>query len=259
MAIITLTTDWQQSDFYIGVVKGRILELCPSVTIVDISHNIQPFAFAQAAFVLRNAFTHFPKGSIHIIAVKEEASPGKGFICAHAEGHFFLTADNGLLSLVLDKQPETTVALASDKNGTFPTAEIFCPAAAKLAQGNSIASLGTGVDAIYQQIPLLPTYDESSITGSVVYIDSYKNAITNITKSLFDQVCKGRSFEIFVQSNHNRITRINQRYSETTEGELLAIFNSVGLLETAIYNGNVADLLNLGTNSKVRIKFNDKK
>jgi S-adenosylmethionine hydrolase len=104
---------------------------------------------------------------------------------------------------------------------------------------------------------MLPTIDESVINGSVIYIDSYRNAFTNISLDLFHQIGKGRAFDILVQSNHNRISRLNQRYGESSQGEILALFNSIGLLEIAINGGNAADLLDLSLNSSVRVKFKE--
>ena len=110
---------------------------------------------------------------------------------------------------------------------------------------------------VLKQIPILPTIDETTINGSVVYIDSFRNAITNISRELFDQIRKGRPFDIFIQSNYYKINRLNKNYHDSSTGELLALFNSLGLLEIAINSGNAADLLNLSINSVVRIKFYD--
>jgi len=109
-----------------------------------------------------------------------------------------------------------------------------------------------------ERIPLRAAIDQSVITGSVIYIDSFRNAITNITRDLFDRIGDNRPFEIYVQSNHYVINRLNNYYHETAPGEILAIFNSVGLLEIAINKGNAADLLNLSTNSSIRVKFKEK-
>ena len=97
--------------------------------------------------------------------------------------------------------------------------------------------------------------EDKSITGSIIYIDSFMNAISNITRELFERVRKGREFEIYVQSKHYKITSINNFYHESTVGELLAIFNSAGLLEIAINNGSAARLLNLEINSTIRVEF----
>jgi S-adenosylmethionine hydrolase len=91
----------------------------------------------------------------------------------------------------------------------------------------------------------------------VIHIDSYQNAITNISRELFLRVGGGKAFHIFVQSKHYKIDRINKRYNETEEGELLAIFNSSGLLEIAIRNGNAAGLMKLNTNSTIRVEFKE--
>jgi len=134
---------------------------------------------------------------------------------------------------------------------------VFAPAAAFLASGDKIDDLGSPLNDINRQTPLRATYDEAVIVGSVIYIDSYQNVITNISKELFDKVGRNRRFEILVQSNHYRINKINLTYNETSNGELLAIFNSAQLLEIAINKGNIAELLNLSINSNVRIKFFD--
>ena len=105
---------------------------------------------------------------------------------------------------------------------------------------------------------MLPAIDKSDINGSVIYIDSYRNAITNITYELFKQIGKGRAFDLFIQSNHFHINKINEKYNESSSGEILALFNSVGFLEIAINQGNAADLLNLDVSSPIRIKFKDK-
>jgi S-adenosylmethionine hydrolase len=134
---------------------------------------------------------------------------------------------------------------------------VFAEAACEIMLSNGISGLGAGYDQLYRQVPMLPTIDESLISGSIVYIDSYRNAFTNISRDLFEQIGKGRPFDIFIQSNHNRISRLNDWYGESSQGEMLALFNSIGLLEIAINGGNAADLLNLSINSPVRVKFRE--
>jgi S-adenosyl-L-methionine hydrolase (adenosine-forming) len=102
---------------------------------------------------------------------------------------------------------------------------------------------------LQRSIPRRATIEKDVINGSVIYIDSYQNAITNITRELYERIGKGRKFEIALQSNHYRLNRINKTYSETSAGELLVLFNYLDLLEVAINKGNAAELLNLNTNS----------
>ena len=256
MPIITLTSDWNNNDFYVAALKGRILSCCPEATIVDITHKIQTYSTAQAAFVIKHSFRNFPDGTIHILAVNTEAGKDKPYILLKSMNHYFIGCDNGLFMLFLEENPFEAVMIQSkDSNNGIDSFDVFAKTAAELINGKSLNQLGKEYKNLNRQVAMLPTIDESVINGSIVYIDSYKNAISNITEELFEQIGKKRRFEIYVQSNHYKINRINTYYSETSVGELLAIFNSTGCLEIAINNGNAADLLNLSIGSAVRIKF----
>lgn len=261
MPIITLTTDWKQNDFYTGALKGTILTKCPDIQIVDISHQIPPFNTSQAAFVIKNSYNHFPKGTIHIIAVDAIPDKGNNYVAIKLNGHFFIGCDNGIFSLIAKDKPENIIQLNKKKKNypTFPCISLFAETACELAKGKQITELGKKMSELITRIPLRATIDDKVITGSVIYIDSYKNAITNITNELFDRVGKNQPFEIFIQSRKYKITHINKTYSETSIGELLALFNSLGLLEIAMNKANLTDLLSLSIGSTVRIDFLDKK
>ena len=255
MSIITLTSDWNNSDFYVGAVKGLILRNCPDLTIVDISHSITTFNIGQAAFVLRNAYPNFPKDTIHIILVNTESSPAKPFLLVRADSHYFIGTDNGIFSLILGDKHDKIVQLMVDEQKSSTAIELFSSVACKLAGGTEMDKLGKVVDSYSQRVPLRPTIENLTLTGSVIYIDSFQNAITNITKDLFDRIRQNRKFEIFIQSKHYKVTSISNFYHEVPVGELLVLFNSVGLLEVAINNGNAARLLNLDVNSAIRVEF----
>ena len=260
MPIITLTTDWTSNDFYVGAVKGAIISECPNVTIIDITHQIQTYNVAQAAFILRNSYNHYPKGTIHIIGVNSENSHKSPYIVIKADGHYFIGTANGIFGLMFDKNPETIVKINNnDKLLTFPELSIFSKIACDLAKGKNILELGEELTELSQQIPIMPAVDENIITGSIIYIDSYKNAIANISKDLFYEVGKDKKFDILIKSNSNKISKINKTYNETPVGDMLAIFNSLNLLEIAINKGKICELLNLNINTTVRIKFYDNK
>jgi S-adenosyl-L-methionine hydrolase (adenosine-forming) len=257
MSIITLTSDWSSSDFYIGAVKGQLLSKCKDPAIVDISHSITAFNTAQAAFILRNAYPNFPRGTIHLIFVNTESSPDKPFLAVKANGHFFIGTDNGIFSLIAGDGPEKVVRLNIKQTKGKNAIDLFTSAAGKLSDGSQIEDLGESVSSFNQRIPLRPTIENLTLTGSVIYIDSFQNAITNITSDLFERVRQNRNFEIYIQSKHYKVSRISDYYNEVPVGELVALFNSVGLLEVAINNGNAAKLLNLDVNSTIRVEFRD--
>ena len=258
MHIITLTSDWIENDYYVASLKGKLLSKCPEARIIDINHRVKPFNTAHAAFVVRNSFPSFPENTIHIIAVNSEPENGGQLLAARMAQQYFLCADNGMLGLLGGPDPEMVVRLDHSyelPSTSFISMSVFTEVACALAAGAPLKELGTPTDQYNKQIPLRPTIEDSTITGTVIYIDSYENAITNISKDLFDRVGKGKPYEIFVQSKHYKIERISTRYNENPPGELLAIFNAVGLLEIALRNGNAASLLKLNTSSTIRVEF----
>jgi S-adenosylmethionine hydrolase len=260
MAIITLTTDWNKGDYYIGALKGKILSNDPSAVIVDISHQVQPFNIMQAAFILRNCWFEFPKNTVHIIAINAALTQSKCLLVIKREEQYFIVSDNGIAGLLFGEKPGNVFKVSNTNHvNSFLSLNSFVETAFRIINGENLENIGTPTDDFNIQIPLRPVIDKNLINGSVIYIDSFSNAITNISSDTFEKVGAGKPYEIFVQSNHYRIDRLNKTYSDSASGELLALFNSVGLLEIAINNGNAADLLNLTTNSAIRIKFYDEK
>lgn len=261
MAIYTLTTDWHNNDYYVGAVKGKILSKDISSVVVDISHRIAPFGVMQAAFILRNCYREYPEGTIHIIAVNAVLGPRRSLLIVEHEGQFFLCSDTGFPDLMFPNQDIKVYRykIGLDEGNTFASLNVFTEVGNKLAGGAKPSEIGEETTNYLHQVPLRPTIDNKLINGSVVYIDSFSNAITNITKETFERVGEGSAFELFVQSNHYVIDTISKSYLDIATGDLMALFNASDLLEIAISNGPAAELLNLKLNSTIRIKFKEGK
>lgn len=261
MAVITLTTDWRNHDYYVGAVKGKIVSRDPSTNIIDISHQITTFSIMQAAFVLRNSYNAFPENTVHIVGVNSVLSKKQALLITEKEGQYFLSADNGFPDLIFPSESKSVFQFKVDNEveETFVSLNIFIDVAFKLIGGEKPEAFAQPIIDYRKQIPILPTIDKNLINGSIAYIDSFSNAITNINRETFERVGNGNAFDIFVQSNHNKISEISKSYTDLPTGELIALFNSAGLLEIAITNGPAAELLNLRINSVVRVKFSDKK
>jgi S-adenosyl-L-methionine hydrolase (adenosine-forming) len=255
MPVITLTTDWNKEDYYLGATRGKALTLDPSVQVVDITHKVTPFNHAQAAFILRNSYPDFPQGSVHLLAVNTDGKANQAHLLVEAAGHYFMGPDNGAFGLLLGEIPARYFRFTSTSPGTFACRDLYIPLAIRVLHGEALTKLGDEVTEVTKQVPLRPAIDESVITGNVIYIDSYQNVITNITRELFERVGKGRSFDLYVQSLRYKVNKICLGYDDVPVAELLALFNSAGLLEIAIRSGNAADLLNLSMNAAVRVKF----
>ncbi|HCT31152.1 MAG TPA: hypothetical protein DIW31_10580 [Bacteroidales bacterium] len=253
--ILTLTTDWNQHDFYIGVLKGKLVTVCPELKVVEITNQVPIFNINHAGFVLRHSYHHFPKGTIHLVMVNSDNSQSQRMISFNYNDHFFILPDNGLIGLMFKEPPKSVFGLPFKSAGSFASLDSSIEAIECIYKGSSLDAIAETVTNFDQRIPLRATIENNAITGNIIYIDSYFNAITNVSQNLFDRICQGRRFEIFVQSQHNKVERISKNYNEVDSGELVALFNSAGLLEIAINNGYAAQLLNLTNGSSIRIKF----
>jgi S-adenosyl-L-methionine hydrolase (adenosine-forming) len=255
MPLITLTTDLGIKDYYLAALKGTIYVSCPDAIVVDISHHVNDFDTGEAAFLIKNAYKHFPAGTIHVIGVNDEVGVRKPFLAVECEGHFFVGIDNGIFSLILDSLPyrayriETTIV-----SPKFPLLEVLIKAACHLANGGKIEDLGKETDGFAQKIELMAFAEKDTIRGGVVYIDGYGNAITNITTRHFEQLGETRPFMIEFGTKY-AIDHISNNYNDVPDGEIVALFNSSGNLEIAMNKGNASNLLGLKVRAVVRIEF----
>lgn len=273
LAVITLTSDMGNRDYYVAAVKGAIYSLLPQAIIVDISHHVSPFEIAQASFILKNAYPAFPGGSIHIIGVNPEKitrlSPFdmreevKHIVVLH-KGHYFIGADNGIFSLLFDDTPEKIFEITvpnSSQEDIFPVKNVFVPVACHLAKGGKPEEIGLPLERVNQKSVYAPVVEANVIKGMVIYVDVYGNVITNISKQLFYDTAKGRSFVIYFRKGDYEINQISNAYSDVPGSEMLAIFSSSGLLEIAINQGvessggGATQLLGLKLNDSVRVEF----
>jgi S-adenosylmethionine hydrolase len=259
MAVITLTTGWID-DFYIAVLKGIIISSIPDVQIVDLSHRTPVFnpGISYAAYLLKHCHKYYPKDTVHLISVESEYTEKTPFIAALYNGQYFVGTDNGVFSLIFDSPPEKMVCIdkySDDEAPNYPAIPVFAPTAVHLASGGDMADLGSAYPALNRKPPILPVFTESSITGTVIHINAFGNAVTNISRHDFEKIGKGRRFEIMVQTFH-KINRINKYFHETSSGEQLALFNLSGYLEVALNKGNISEVRHLTSQaSNVIIKF----
>jgi S-adenosylmethionine hydrolase len=256
MPVITLTTEWKPDDIYNGIIKGKLSTMCPGAIVIDNAGSIPAFNLSHASFVIRNTFNNYPPGSIHIICVHSEAHKDQDYLIVRARNHFFIGTDNGIFNLILNSEPDEVVKIVH--RGVSDELEIFAKAAADLISGKSLTDLGKSVKSISERVPLRATIDKDVIIGSIIFIDSYGNAISNITREVFDRVFGNRDYRILIQSNKNYTDKISLKYSDVPVGEMLARFNAIDLLEISINGADVSELLSISVGSAVRIDHANK-
>lgn len=259
MPIITFISDFGMQDHYTAAVKARILSGNPSQIIVDISHQIEHYNIAHGSFVLGSVFREFPAGTIHLVSVNSCGSLGDAYILVKLEGHYFVGTDNGLIGLLSEQEPETVILLGATPEEkeligitTFPGKDILGPAAARLAAGVSLEELGEPTTYFNRMIPRKARATKKLIAGHVVHVDHYGNLITNIQRSEFEFLRQG-SFR--VQVGREGLQKIHKSYNKVDTGDMFALFNSLGLLEVGINNGNAAELLGMGFDSPITVHF----
>jgi S-adenosyl-L-methionine hydrolase (adenosine-forming) len=253
MPVVTLTSDIGQQDFLAGAIKGRLLQANPAAVIVDITHQLSPFNYPQAAYVCRNSIKNFGPGTFHIVLVNLFDEKPEHLLLALHNGHYVGCADNGLLTMILEEVPQKVVALPLEKQqqkDTLYCISVFAEAIRQLNAGAGIDALGDNTVSIHVKNPMRPLLGNNWIEGQIIFIDNFENVIVNITKEEFEEQRKGRSFKI-VFKRDEVIERISETYADVNEGEKLALFNAAGYLEVAINKGNAAGLFGLqGYNEK---------
>ena len=253
MSIITFTSDYGLVDHRVPSVKGKILSLNENVKIIDISHEIQAYNLRQTAYIVRNAYSIIPKGTVHIIAVDSFYTKDRKCILYQADGHYFIAADNGVLSLIFyDIKPEAVYEITFnnrfDDEVNFTSTDIFAPAAVHLKNGGLPEVIGRKYKNPKQLSFPRAVYNESErmIIGEIMYIDNFGNVISNISKKFFEK--NGVGYENFIVKFRNlALSKIYNQYTEFISdwqneheyhGKSVAIFNDAGLLELTIYKGN---------------------
>ena len=247
MPLITLTSDIGSPDYLVGVVKAQLLQINPEFQIVDISHNIPPFNYPQAAYVCRSAIRNFPDYTYHLILVNLFEKKPEQLLLAFHQNQYLLCADNGLLTMILEGRPEMVIGLPLDKTSIKNT--LYCTgvmgrAVHELTNGSRLTDIGVPDPPFTEKNHLRPIFGDSWIEGQIIFIDHFENVIVNITREEFEERRKGRSFRI-VFKRDEVIDKISETYADVGEGEKLALFNSAGYLEIAIQKGNAAGLFGL--------------
>jgi len=248
MPLLTLTSDFGISDPMVGAVKGEILKVNEGFSIIDITHEIAPFNFMQAAYLCKSIFTNYPPESFHLVLVNLFDAPVEHILLVKHKDQFVGIPDNGLITIILDEIPMEFVKLsvpAAQKTRVGSLIQIWLEAFSSISSGKSLAQVGLPVDQLVQR-SLMKSYISSQyIEGQVFMIDQFNNVVVNITIHEFEEARRGRRFKI-VLLRDAFIEEISTTYSDVPEGEKLARFNESGYLEIAINKGFAAPLFGLG-------------
>ncbi len=241
MGIITLMTDFGYGDHYAGVMKGVIAGIDPSAIVIDLTHGIESYSLAEAAFKLYASYAYFPEGTVHVAVVDPGVGSARRALAAESGGYRFVGPDNGIFSLIFDKRGVDCIVeitnpafMLPNVSSTFHGRDIFAPAAAHLSKGVALSDLGEGLQS-YERLDI-PRQEEDGdvITGKAIYADRFGNLVTNIPGLLITartRVCVGDVI----------IKQTSVSYAGGEKGELLAIVGSSGFLEISLNKGSALE------------------
>jgi hypothetical protein len=259
--IVTLTTDFGLNDHFVGTMKGVILGVEPNAQIIDISHSVQPFDVLDGALTISQAYNYFPSGTVHMVIVDPGVGTARRPIIVTSERHHFVAPDNGVLSLVYQREQRLHARHITAEHynlqpvsQTFHARDIFSPVAGYLAKGVDPEKFGEEVtDFVRFNSPKAKPVNESTLRGIVLKADRFGNLITNITPEdapmLFTE--PAAAFKIVV--GKREVTEIKTTYADGAPGEVFGILGSMGFLEIAANRASAAQLLGVGKGTDVNI------
>ncbi len=257
--MITLTTDYGISDGNVAALKGVIYSIDPRAQVADMVHDVPPFDIVHGAFVIGTSYMFFPKGTIHVGVV----DPGVGtrrrpVLIQTVSGHIFIGPDNGLFSLVLEREKIRSIhELVNPKyflpevSRTFHGRDIFAPVAAHLARGVAAAKFGRRLQAVQRLDMFSVQVNKNSVSGQVIHLDHFGNVVTSIPSKLL----KENDRSIVVQVKGHSIRGLSGTFGEVSKGAPLAYAGSSGYLELALCEGSLATRWDIQRGAKISVTY----
>ena len=257
--IITLTTDYGTNDHLVGTLKGVILKICPEANLVDITHNVTPYDLLDGALAIGSAYSYFPARTIHVVVVDPGVGTDRRPLLVTGESQYFVAPDNGVLSLVYEREESILVRHANVEHyylqpvsKTFHGRDVFAPVAAWLAKGSQAAAMGEEITDYKKFAMPRPKSTEGSTKGVVLRVDSFGNLITNFRPEELPPAAV-ESGVINLQVGSQAVTRLVDTFAKGNPGEVFAYIGSNGFVEIGVNRGNAAKTLNAGRGVQVTL------
>lgn len=259
-SLITFTSDFGTREQYVGAVKGVLLSINPVAEVVDLSHDVPSHDVLAGAFTVVGSCPLFPSDTVHLVVVDPGVGSARRAIIASTERHQYVAPDNGVLSLLMEREKVSRVVSVEAEHyyrhpvsSTFHARDIFAPVAAYLAKGVDILKFGPEISD-YKKLVLPPQkqLDDGSIEGFILHIDKFGNATTSFTPSDLIGGETGRPKSGFKVGDVKVDHRV-EYYSDGAGQEVFYLTGSSGYVEIAAFKQSAARLLNLRRGKKVQL------
>jgi S-adenosyl-L-methionine hydrolase (adenosine-forming) len=259
--IITLTTDYGTGDHLAGVLKGVILRILPNATIVDISHQVPPTDLLDGALTIGSAYRFFPPRTVHVVVVDPGVGTQRRPILVSGEQQYFVAPDNGVLSVVYEREPSVHVRhVTADHyflhplSETFHGRDVFAPVAAWLAKTYQPEVFGEEVSDFVRFTVPRPKPSGETLKGVVLRVDTFGNIMTNLTPEDVPSAMAAAG-KISLRIGNTRVERLARTFAQGASGEPIALVGSSGYLEVALNRGNAARSLGVARGAEVTLEL----
>lgn len=251
---ISFLTDYGTADEFVGVVKSVIRAIAPGVTVIDITHEIEPHDVRAGGLALARAAQYLVPGVVLAVVDPGVGTERKGVAIEVGDGQSVLVGpDNGLLAPAVAMVGGATRAVVLDNPAihltsagpTFDGRDVFAPAAAQLCTGTPFEELGTAIDPnllVPGILPVAGPEKDGSYSSEVLWVDRFGNAQLNVDP---DDV---EAFGDVIGLRVGQLTRTVQRartFADVPTGGIGLIVDSYGLLAITVDRGSAADELRL--------------
>lgn len=259
--IVTLTTDFGVNDHYVGTMKGVILNINPDATIVDICNSVQSYDVLDGALTISQAYSYFPSDTLHMVIVDPGVGTSRRAILVRTERHLFIAPDNGVLSLVYEREERVSVREITAEHyylqpvsKTFHGRDIFAAIAGWLSKGVDIAKFGHEItDYVRFSAPKPKLLGDRLLKGVVLKVDKFGNLVTNIRAEDVPQLLQATAPDFRIVIGKSEVRRVLAAYAEGAPGEIFGIVGSMGFLEISANRGAASSLLQAGKGSEVEV------
>ncbi len=261
--IVTLTTDFGGADHFAGAMRGVILGVNPAAQVVDLCNSVNSFDVLDGALMIAQGYRYFPPDTIHLVVVDPGVGSARRPLLVTTSKHYFIAPDNGVLSLVMDREERVSVRHITSEHyflhpvsNTFHGRDVFAPCAGWLSKGVEAEKFGEEItDYARFQLPKPKMISEHTLKGAVLKVDKFGNLITNLTPE--------NAPAVFAEGATVRITvgeaavsaGIRSAYAEGQAGELFGVLNSMGFLEIACKRGAASQLAKAGRGAVVIVEI----
>jgi S-adenosyl-L-methionine hydrolase (adenosine-forming) len=261
--LITLTTDFGANDHSVGTMKGVILQINPTAQIIDICNGVNSFDLLDGALTIAQAYKHYPANTVHMVIVDPGVGSARRPLLVTTGNHFFLAPDNGVLSLVYEREERLSVRHITAEHyflqpvsQTFHGRDVFSAIAGWMSKGVEVSKFGDEItDFVRFGAPKPKPVNDKLLKGIVLKSDRFGNLITNFTAHDLPQLFDPNPPPFKIVIGKHEITKVKTSYAQGVPGELFAIMGSMGYVEISANRAAATKVIGVDKGTEVGVLF----